>query len=102
MSSTIRSRKDLMKEKEESLSWDLNPSKKIIQDLLGGPLSELNYRKYTKEQIAELVEKAFLEGYKDDDPTKRKDRDFHRLIFKVKKAASRDEAVLALGDFLLA
>jgi hypothetical protein len=49
-----------------------------------------------------LVEKSFLEGYKDDDPTKRKDRDFHRLIFKVKKAASRDEAVLALGDFLLA
>lgn len=89
----------LREEHKEAMEWDLNPVKKEVLKLLQQELSGTSYRKLTREEVVSCVDKAFqaagfLEPGKDMVQAS-------RLMRKLKKAATRDDAILVLGDYIL-
>lgn len=85
-------------EKKEALEWDLNPVKSTILHLFETDLAEGNYRRLSKDEIVKLVKESFeRKGLCNEG---KESRPAARVIKAISKARSRDDAVLALGDYL--
>lgn len=89
---------DLKKEEEEANEWDTNPVKLAIQKALQGPLNNENYRRKNPQQIAEDLKTAF------DQEKNIKAQHIlvmKRLLRKVARSKSTQEAIMIIGEYLL-
>jgi hypothetical protein len=89
----------LRDEHKEAVEWDVNPVKRTILSLLNGPLSNSNYRSLTRTSTIAIIEEALtsaglLQAGKEM-------LQATRLLRKIKKAPSRDDVILVLGDYIL-
>lgn len=90
---------DFLKEKQEALEWTLNPVKVTVLELLQSDLNEENYRKLTKEDVINIIKQKFEE--KGFYAVGKESVQAGRVVNKLKKTKTRDEAILALGDYIL-
>lgn len=88
----------LREEKKEASDWDLNPLKKTILELFGDKLSDENYRKITLERMITETEFGFR-SIMEKDSTQSKIA--KRLISKMKRSKTKEDALMALGEYLL-
>ena len=86
-------------EKKEELEWDLNPVKKAVLLLLENELREENYRKLSLNEVIQVTERTFTSRGLFEKG--RESRPATRVLNKMKKVKTRDEAILVLGDYLL-
>lgn len=90
---------DLKREQDEEFEWQTNPIKRAILLLFRDELTDTKYRKHSVAEIHDIASSAFQNG---GALAGRHHTTAQRLLRKVQKAASPDQAVLALGDYLLA
>lgn len=87
---------DLKKEKEEEYRIDNDIFREILLHLLSGKLNNSNYKKYSVEEIIQILKDTFkvIEHTKDY-------KRALRLIRLVEKCPTVDKAILQIGEYLL-
>lgn len=91
---------DLRKEIEEENEWDSNPLKLAIQNLFKTSMSNTTYRTATVDELISYTRNAFEEYGVYTKP--KFARTAARLEREISKAASPDQVVLVLGEYLIA
>lgn len=97
--SPVIDRDDLREQHKESIEWDIDPVKRAVIELLGSSLNDESYRKLSKEEVVSIVERTFQEkGFLQQS---RESVVATRLLRRLNKAASCNDAILVLGEYIL-
>lgn len=86
-------------ERKEALEWDLNPVKKAILILFENELREENYRTLSRDEVIQITERTFKRRGLFE--VGKESRSAMRVLAKMKKSKTHDEAMIVLGEYLL-
>ncbi len=93
---SIIDKDDLKKEAEEATFEHFTPSGKVVRELFAHELSGANWRKYSKEDMLNLIEKKIGDlGIKSNDK--------HIILFRssCKRAKTKEDLLKKMENFLL-